>query len=163
MTANAEERAELERWIGEIRRLLPAERLHVEDRFEVLAELGAMLTRRYALDGNEADRDEAIDALRLADDAPHPPEAEPGWIHVELAGLLLDRGERGKDVGDVEAAIAYGCRGLAALAPADGSDLGSGLDDDSELDGDVAAAFCDLGIARHHLLGTYHVCRKQSA
>jgi tetratricopeptide (TPR) repeat protein len=136
---SAAERAELDRRIEEIRRSAPVDRLPVEHRFDVLVELGALLSMRYALGGDEADRDAAIDALRDADEASHPPEAEPGWVHLELARLLLNRGERGKDVGDVEAAIAFFRRGLAALAPADGSALDSDLD--------LAMAFCDLGVA----------------
>ncbi|MEU8147478.1 CHAT domain-containing protein [Nonomuraea sp. NPDC048901] len=94
-----------------------------ERRFEVFAELGLLLGWRYGAVGDEADLDEAIASLRTVGDAPAPPDAEPAWIDVEIARLLVVRADAAGSLGDVEAALAHAETALAALVPpADGPD-----------------------------------------
>jgi tetratricopeptide (TPR) repeat protein len=133
-----DERAGLDRRIDELRAVPSGER-----GFELLTELGSLLSRRYGLDAAEADRDEAIGVLRAAEAAPCPPDAEPAWIRLELAWLLLQRAERAKALGDIEAAIEYTRDGLA--------DLAHHIDEtETETDPDISLAFQNLGVA--HLL-----------
>ncbi|GLW61883.1 hypothetical protein Arub01_01270 [Actinomadura rubrobrunea] len=128
--------------IDELRALVE-QGLPEEHRFAALVELGALLSARYARDGDAADRDEAITALRMADDAPAPPEAEPAWARLELARLLADRGERDGSVDDLEAAIRYSRDALAELPQPDRPDAR------------LASAYCTLGIS--HFLRSLRV------
>ena len=117
--------AEISWQIDELRTALVPD-LPTEDRFFVLTELGALLSRRYRLEGHREDGEAAIETLLAAEETPCPPDVEPAWIRLELAELLTSRGEQNVDLGDVEAAIAYGRRGLAELTTTDLSDLDHG-------------------------------------
>ncbi|MEV4891336.1 CHAT domain-containing protein [Nonomuraea sp. NPDC055795] len=88
-----------------------------ERSFELFAELGLLLAERYVTDDAPEDLDEAITALLVAMDTPVPPDAEPAWIEMETARLLVLRGEAVQSLADVEAAITYAGRALAELAP----------------------------------------------
>lgn len=141
MTANPwdqlapEERAETHGRIDDLR-ALSAQGCAEEWRFEVFAELGLLLGCRYGADGDEADLDEAIASLRVAKDASAPPDAEPAWIAVELARLLIVRAQAAGSLDDVETGIATAETALAELpSPADGPDP------------DFALAFHLLGVA----------------
>ncbi|MFI6906445.1 CHAT domain-containing protein [Nonomuraea sp. NPDC050394] len=88
-----------------------------ETSFELFAELGSLLAARYVTGGAPEDLDEAITSLRVALDTPVPPDAEPAWIEMETARLLVLRAETTQSLDDVEAAITYAGRALAGLAP----------------------------------------------
>ncbi|WP_113705635.1 CHAT domain-containing protein [Nonomuraea lactucae] len=107
-----------------------------EQRFEVFAELGLLLGWRYGANGDQADLDEALASLCTAGNAPAPPGAEPAWIDVEVARLLVIRADAAGSLCDAEAAIAHAESALAALAPpVDGPDR------------DFALLFHVLGVA----------------
>ncbi|MBO3748986.1 CHAT domain-containing protein [Streptosporangiaceae bacterium NEAU-GS5] len=134
MGADAEFDAEFDERLRELRESSSAG-LQADERFLVFGELGVLLASRYAAQGDAADLDDAISALRVAGDASAPPDVEPAWIRMELARLLVIRGEIAENVDDIEAAIEYLRGGLAELTPPD------------DPDPDFALAFHDLGLA----------------
>ncbi len=130
-----EDEADADARIGELRELC-GHGCPEELRFEVFGELGLLLGWRYGAAGDEADLDEAIAALRTAGDASAPPDAEPAWIDVEIARLLVVRADATGSPADVEAAITRAETALAVLVPPeDGPDP------------DFAMLFHVLGIA----------------
>ena len=77
---------------------------------EVAAALGQALAERYSEHGDDGDRDEAITWLRRACDARVPAGHDPD-DDLQLAMLLIDRGDEHRDVADVEAGLGYAERG----------------------------------------------------
>jgi hypothetical protein len=73
---------------------------------EVAGALGQALAERYSQHGDEGDRDGAITWLRRACDAPVPAGHDPD-DDLQLAVLLIDRGDEHRDVADVEAGLGY--------------------------------------------------------
>jgi tetratricopeptide (TPR) repeat protein len=77
---------------------------------EAAGALGQALAERYSQHGDEGDRDEAITWLRQACDALVPAGHDPD-DDLQLAMLLIDRGDEHRVLADVEAALAYAERG----------------------------------------------------
>ena len=102
--------------IGIMREMLAAG----EPDTEVAGALGQALAARYFEHGDEGDRDEAITWLRQACGAPVPAGHDPG-DGLQLAMLLIERGDEHRDVADVNAGLGYAGRGqdeaLPSLAP----------------------------------------------
>ena len=84
---------------------------------QVAAALGQALAERYSEHGDDGDRDEAITWLRRACDAPAPAGHDPD-DDLQLAMLLIDRGDEHRDVADVEAGLGYAERGPGRGPPA---------------------------------------------
>jgi hypothetical protein len=83
---------------------------------EVAGALGQALAERYSQHGDEGDRDGAITWLRRACDAPVPAGHDPD-DDLQLAVLLIDRGDEHRDVADVEAGLGYAERGQGEDLP----------------------------------------------
>ena len=81
---------------------------------EVAAALGRALADRYALDGDEGDRDGAITWLHQVCDAPVPAENHP-VEDLRLAALLVERAEDRRYSAEAAAAVVYAQRSLKEL------------------------------------------------
>ena len=107
---------DLDEVIGVMREMLAAG----EPDPELAGALGQALAGRYLEHGGEGDRDEAITWLGQACDAPAPAGHDPG-DDLQLAMLLIERGEEHRELADVDAALGYAGRShdedLPSLAP----------------------------------------------